>query len=59
MSSITGIYAFDLSKINNFSVYFWKSTDDVSKNPAIEFSLDKSPALDWSSDYQSQTLNAL
>jgi hypothetical protein len=59
LSSITGIYAFDLSKINNFSVYFWKSTDDVSKNPAIEFTLDKSPAFDWSSYYQSQTINAL
>jgi hypothetical protein len=59
LSSITGIYAFDLSKINNFSVYFWKSTDDVSKNEAIEFILDKSPAFDWSSYYQSQTINAL
>jgi hypothetical protein len=59
LSSITGIYAFDLSKINNFSVYFWKSTDDVSKNELVEFILDKSPAFDWSSYYQSQTINAL
>jgi hypothetical protein len=61
LSSITGKYAFDLSKINNFSLYFWKSTDDVSKNSAIEFTLDdnKSPAFDWSDYYQFQTLNAL
>jgi len=61
LSSITGKYAFDLSKINNFSLYFWKSTDDISKNPAVEFVLDdnKSPAFDWSDYYQSQTLNAL
>ena len=59
LSSITGIYAFDLSKINNFSLYFWKSTDDVSKNESVEFILDKSQALDWTSYYQSQTLNAL
>lgn len=61
MSSITGKYAFDLSKINNFSLYFWKSTDDVSKNPQIKDILDdeNSPAFDWSAYYQSQTLNAL
>jgi hypothetical protein len=61
LSSITGRYAFDLSKINNFSLYFWKSTDDVSKNPAVESILEdtKSPAFDWSDYYQSQTLNAL
>jgi hypothetical protein len=61
LSSITGKYAFDLSKINNFSLYFWKSTDDVSKNPAVESILEdnKSPAFDWSNYYQSQTLNAL
>ena len=61
MSSITGIYAFDLSKISNFSIYFWKSTDDPSINQAIEFYLDvfaTSPAIDWSTNYQSQTLNA-
>lgn len=61
LSSITSKYAFDLSKINNFSVYFWKSTDDVSKNPQIKYILDdnNSPAFDWTAYYQSQTLNAL
>ena len=61
LSSITGIYAFDLSKISNFSVYFWKSTDDPSTNDAVQFILDffaTSPAIDWSTYYQSQTLNA-
>lgn len=62
LSSITGKYAFNLSKINNFSVYFWKSTDDISKNEAIKLTFNEfmiSLALDWSSYYQSQTLNAL
>ena len=61
LSSITGKYAFDLSKISNFSVYFWKSTDDPSTNDAVQFLLDEfatSPAINWSSYYQSQTLNA-
>jgi hypothetical protein len=61
LSSITGIYAFDLSKISNFSLYFWKSTDDPSTNDAIALYLDlfaTSPTIDWSTNYQSQTLNA-
>jgi len=61
LSSITGIYAFDLSKISNFSVYFWKSTDDPSTNDAVQFILDffaTSAAIDWSTFYKSQTLNA-
>ena len=40
LSSITGIYAFDLSKISNFSLYFWKSTDDPSINGGVQFMLD-------------------
>lgn len=61
LSSITGIYAFDLSKISNFSLYFWKSTDDLSTNNAVQFILDlvaTSAPINWSSYYQSQTLNA-
>jgi hypothetical protein len=61
LSSITGIYAFDLSKIKNFSLYFWKSTDDPSTNEAVQFILDDiatSPAINWSTYYQSQTLNS-
>jgi hypothetical protein len=61
LSSITGIYAFDLSKISNFGIYFWKSTDDPSINPCVQFILDDiatSPAINWSTYYQSQTLNA-
>ncbi len=62
MSSITGIYAFDLSKISNFSIYFWKSTDDPSINDAVQeilTDLATSPAIDWPTYYQTQTLNAL
>lgn len=61
LSSITGKYAFDLSKIKNFSLYFWKSTDDPSINESVQFMLDEfatSPAIDWSTYYQSQTLNS-
>jgi hypothetical protein len=61
LSSITGRYAFDLSKISNFSLYFWKSTDDPSTNDAVQFILDEfatSPAINWSTYYQSQTLNS-
>lgn len=61
LSSITGIYAFDLSKISNFSLYFWKSTDNPSINDAVQFILNASATsapIDWSSYYQSQTLNA-
>ena len=61
LSSITGKYAFDLSKISNFSLYFWKSTDDPSINKAVELFLNNfatSASLDWSTYYQSQTLNS-
>ena len=60
-SSITGQYAFDLSKLKNFSVYFWKSTDDISQNPAIESTLldSQTTAINWISLYQTQTLKAL
>ena len=61
-SSITGEYMFDLSKISNFNVYFWKSTDDVNKNEAIKDTFNYVPttALNWKSDYyRKQTLSAL
>jgi len=60
LSSITGTYAFDLSKISNFSLYFWKSTDDPSINPSIDYILSSyaTSPTDWSSYYQSQTHNA-
>jgi hypothetical protein len=60
-SSITGRYAFDLSKVKNFSVYFWKSTDDPNQNLAIAdilFEYDTT-AVNWSNLYQTQTLKAL
>jgi len=34
-ASITGKYAFDLSQISNFNVYFWKSTDDPTQPPTV------------------------
>jgi len=52
-SAITGRYAFDLTQISNFNVYFWTSTDNVSLNPAIEFWLtDPDIAADNWSEYQ-------
>jgi hypothetical protein len=34
-ASITGKYAFDLSQISNFKVYFWKDTDDPTQPPTV------------------------
>jgi hypothetical protein len=34
-ASITGKYAFDLSQISNFNVYFWKSTDNPTQPPTV------------------------
>jgi hypothetical protein len=60
-SSITGQYRFDLTKISNFNVYFWKSTDDVNKNTAIKNTLasNVTTAVDWSPSYQTQVNHAL
>jgi hypothetical protein len=62
-SSITGTYAFNLSKISSFKVYFWKSTDtNVNiKNEAIKNILleNNSTPVNWPPFYQTQTLNAL
>jgi len=60
-SSITGTFAFNLSKIPSFKVYFWKSTDNVNKNNAIKDTLaeDNTTAVNWPSFYQTQTINAL
>jgi predicted Zn-dependent protease with MMP-like domain len=62
LSSITGKYAFDLSKIKDFSLYFWKSTDDPSINEAIQLLIEQkasSSPYDWPEYYKEQTLNAL
>ena len=60
-SSITGKYAFDLEKISNFNVYFWKSTDNPNLNPAIEEILSSSPdlAVDWTLNQKTQCKKAL
>jgi hypothetical protein len=60
-SSITGQFAFDLSKITTFKVYFWKSTDNVDNNETIKDVLleDNTTAVDWPSFYKVQIKNAL
>ena len=61
-SSIMTPYALDLSKISNFNVYFWKSTDDPSLNPAIEDILLTEPvvsAVDWELNQKTQCKKAL
>lgn len=60
-SSITGEYAFDLTQISNFNVYFWTSTDNVSLNPAIEYWLTDPTisAIDWTTYQKTQCKKAL
>ena len=58
ISSITGQYAFDLSKISKFNIYFWTSTDDTNQNIAINNVLGIRTALDWSDYYKTQTVKA-
>lgn len=53
-SAITSQYAFDLTQISNFNVYFWTSTDNVSLNPCIEYELTGSSAINWSSSNPDQ-----
>jgi hypothetical protein len=62
LSSITGQYVFDLSKIKNFSLYFWKSTDDPSIYESLKLLLDivaVSSPVDWPTYYKEQSLDAL
>ena len=60
-SSITGTYAFDLTQISNFNVYFWTSTDNPTLNPAIEKELTdySTNAINWSNDKKTQCKKAL
>jgi hypothetical protein len=60
-SSITGTYAFDLTQISNFNVYFWTSTDNPSLNPAIQLELTdySTTAINWSNDQKTQCKKAL
>jgi hypothetical protein len=60
-SSITGKYAFDLSQISNFNVYFWKSTDNPSLNPAIErlLTILNISAVDWNLNQKTQCKRTL
>jgi len=62
LSSITGKYAFNLSKIPSFKVYFW-TAEDSNKiyNEAIikELEEENSEAIDWISSYKPQMINAL
>jgi predicted Zn-dependent protease len=61
LSSITGKYAFDLSEISNFSVYFWTAADsETIVNEAIKKTL-KEPgkAMDWPEQYTPYVINVL
>lgn len=60
-SSITGTYAFDLTQISNFNVYFWTSTDNPTLNPAIQQELTdySTTAVDWSNNQKTQCKKAL
>jgi len=59
-SSITGTYAFDLTQISNFNVYFWTSTDNPTLNPVIEYELTlySTTAVNWSNDQKTQCKKA-
>ena len=60
-SAITSQYAFDLTQISNFNVYFWTSTDYVSLNPCIEFWLSNPTiaAVNWDTNQKIQVKKAL
>jgi hypothetical protein len=62
LSSITGEYAFNLSKIKDFSLYFWKPTDEPSIYESLKLLLDKiavSSPVNCLTYYKEQTLDAL
>ena len=61
-SSITSQYAFDLSQISNFKVYFWTEDDDVSLNPCIEYWLTNQMTItadNWDTNQKTQVKKAL
>ena len=66
-ASITGKYAFDLSKISNFNVYFWKSTDNPAEPPTVNQAINTvilslcNPQLSisWNEYQKTQCLKAL
>jgi hypothetical protein len=64
-SSITGIYAFDLTQISNFNVYFWKEDDNPDEpptvNPAIKRELTRYSTFsrNWSTEQKTQCKKAL
>uniref|UniRef100_A0A6C0I1Y2 Peptidase metallopeptidase domain-containing protein n=1 Tax=viral metagenome TaxID=1070528 RepID=A0A6C0I1Y2_9ZZZZ len=63
MASITGTYAFDLTKISEFKVYFWKSSDNPKTsstyNPVIDSMLGNDTAVNWEQKYIDATMDAL
>jgi hypothetical protein len=61
-SAITSQYAFDLTQISNFNVYFWTSTDNVSLNHCIEYELTNPTivaAVNWDTNQKIQVKKAL
>lgn len=62
LSSIIGNIAFNLNKVKNFSIYFWKSTDNPSVNDYINESVEKgniTPIIDWPLYYKDQMIDGL
>ena len=61
-SSITSQYAFNLTQISNFKVYFWTEYDDVSLNPCIEYWLTNQMTItadNWDTNQKTQVKKAL
>ena len=66
-SSITGKYAFDLSQISNFNVYFWKETDNPTQPPTVNQAINTiitlfcnpQESVSWNEYQKTQCLKAL
>jgi len=59
ISSIAGQYLLNLSKYKKFTIYFWKTTDDVNKNPAIRDTLieEETSIVDFTPFYKEKFYN--
>ena len=66
-ASITGKYAFDLSQISNFNVYFWTKDDNPTQPPTVNQAIntvialycDPHVSVDWTEYQKTQCLKAL
>ena len=63
VSSITGTYAFNLTKFSDFKVYFWKSSDNPKTSstysPFIDSMLGNDTAVNWEKQYIDATMDAI